>query len=114
MSLPASALRRIATLCRSSTTRIVGEWEDGDPSRWEPYAVHDPRYDELFTDAAAWDYIAELVELGDGLRQVALREPKGCVGYELIHVLSDKRVLYIKFRLAGGIVIGRSFHYSRN
>ncbi|GIW90630.1 MAG: hypothetical protein KatS3mg109_1062 [Pirellulaceae bacterium] len=86
----------------------------GWPRDWRPGSVLDPKTGKPFTEAAAWEFIAEVLETTDvALEAVEMREPGsgGKTGYVLL-VPTGERRLYIKLQLGAGRVIGRSFHYS--
>lgn len=82
------------------------------PTEWQPHAVLDEN-DEPFTDAGAWDLVADLLECGYPIRSVVLRHPPGKRAYEMIVSLTPRPLeIYIKLQMGSGRVIGRSFHYS--
>jgi hypothetical protein len=66
-----------------------------------------------FTEAGAWDYVAEVIEAGHAIEVLTLDTPRGAVAYVLI-VPQGPAIppIYIKVQLGSGCVIGRSFHYS--
>lgn len=102
--------REIADLIRRGKHQ-VGIWP-GDPIRWWPGNVTDPRTKCPFTHAGCWDFIAE--ELGKKytvVKEKILRKPIGKIGYEFC-VTTEHHEIYIKLRLSNGVVIGRSFHIS--
>ena len=102
--------RQVAELAKQKNKRIIGSYPS-DPSRWYPTTVIDPRTGSPFTDAGAWDYIAEeVVKNKNTLREVFLKAPIGKPGYELF--IKEYKAVYIKVRMANGKIIGRSFHYS--
>lgn len=103
----------LRTLCLRKNARQLG-WSSGWPSDWRPRSVVDPRSatSDFFTDAGAWEFIAELLDGGHPLHPVQLEEPPGRTGYVMKVDLKDERRLYIKLQLGTGKVIGRSFHYS--
>jgi hypothetical protein len=74
--------------------------------------VVNPEDGQPFTEPAAWNLIAELLEGGEPMECVELAQPLGKTGYVLLPSLGGRKV-YIKFQLGGGKIIGRSFHYSR-
>ncbi|MDE0226857.1 MAG: hypothetical protein OXP28_17240 [Gammaproteobacteria bacterium] len=68
-----------------------------------------------FTDADAWEMIATRLEAGHHVEVVELRKPPGRNGYVLmIEVGPDEPAIYVKLQLGTGVVIGRSFHYSKH
>ena len=71
--------------------------------------------DAYFTDAAAWELIADKLEEGHPVEEVSLRKPLGRKGYVMkIHLGGDDPPVYVKLQLGSGKVIGRSFHYSEH
>ena len=49
------------------------------------------------------------------METLVLRHPRGGMGYVMKIVLDPSLPrLYVKLELAGGRVVGRSFHYSRH
>lgn len=66
-----------------------------------------------FSDAAAWEFLANRIEAGDEVCEETLRHPPGKVGYVMLIRLEPTRpILYVKVQLGAGVVFGRSFHYS--
>ena len=110
-----SAERRwlLATLARNPKRRVVGP-RCGLPHEWRPETVLSPDSGLPFTPAAAWLFIADLLEGGHPCRVATLREPPGVEAYEfLVDLSGNDRTVYIKIHLGlGGKVIGRSFHAS--
>lgn len=104
---------QLCTLCLRRGSRQLG-WPYGWPCDWRPREVADPRSvdSEMFTDAGAWEYLAELLDGGHPLQQTVLRHPPGEAAYVMKVHLPGGRQLYIKLQLGQGKVIGRSFHYS--
>ena len=85
------------------------------PTDWRPGQVRNPDgvLDTFFTDAAAWEFIAERLDDGHPIETVELRKPQGAMGYVMkIDIESGRPQLYIKLQLGSGKIIGRSFHYS--
>lgn len=85
------------------------------PTDWRPGQVRNPngRLDTHFTDAAAWELIATLIDRGHPIEMVALNKPKGAKGYVMkVNLEPGQPQLYIKLQLGSGKIIGRSFHYS--
>jgi hypothetical protein len=102
--------RELAVLCRRSWCRNLG-W----PRDWRPGTVVDPHDadQQVFTEAGAWEFIAELLEAGHPIQGIELENPAGKKGYVLVANGGEKRPdIYIKLQLGSGKVIGRSFHYS--
>ena len=103
----------LASLARNPRRRVTGP-RCGLPHEWRPESVPSPDSGLPFTPAAAWLFIAELLEGGHPCRVAKLREPPGVEAYEfLVDLPGGGRTLYIKIHLGlGGKVIGRSFHAS--
>ncbi|HYT89811.1 MAG TPA: hypothetical protein VEL76_13970 [Gemmataceae bacterium] len=81
------------------------------PSKWRPHEVICPATGEPFTEAGAWEYIADLLDGGHPLEEVPQEQPPGKMAY-VMQVLISTETLYIKVRLGAGCILGRSFHYS--
>jgi hypothetical protein len=65
-----------------------------------------------FTDAGAWELIANLMEMEVEISEVTLRQPEGEKAYEVkIRLGVAEPLLYIKVQVKGETVFGRSFHY---
>ena len=66
-----------------------------------------------FTEAAAWELIADMLERGHNVEEIELRKPPGAKGYVMkIELAPDSPMLYVKLQLRSGQIVGRSFHYS--
>ena len=103
--------RELAGLARQKDKRIVGFWPD-EPSKWWPTSVTDPSSGQPFTMTGAWDFLAEQLERDrTSVEQVLLKKPLGKLAYQVL-VKTEYETIYIKVRLAGGKIIGRSFHRS--
>jgi hypothetical protein len=80
------------------------------PCDWAPTQV-ETLLGLFFSDAGAWELIAELLESGHPFQQVTLRRPPGDIGYETtVKLRRDLPTIYIKIQLKAGRVWGRSFH----
>ena len=104
-------------LARQKRCRF-SEWTTEMPTEWRPHTVHDANND-FFTDAGAWHFVADLVESGHPMREVALRNPPGKIAFEMtVRLASKEREIYIKVRLGSppgsgkAMIFGYSFHYS--
>jgi hypothetical protein len=75
--------------------------------------VVNPECGLCFTDISAWEFIAVNVENGCKIQEVELRKPPNALAYEL-HLTGAPGCppIYIKLRLVGNEIRGRSFHYS--
>jgi hypothetical protein len=107
---PESIRREAAILARRKSARTVSFTRDS-PSDWRPRTVINPEDGQPFTDAAAWQLIADLLDRGEPLECIELKYPAGKKGYAMIPLVASRRV-YVKFQLGAGKIIGRSFHYS--
>lgn len=107
------ARRQIISLARQKRCRH-SEFSPERPVKWRPTQVTNPEVDLPFTEAGAWEFIAQQLEAGQPLTEIVLDKPPGKIGYVLSVLLSsDRPELYVKLELGGsGKVFGRSFHYS--
>jgi hypothetical protein len=77
--------------------------------------VRDPRVAEyvMFTEATAWEFVADELEAGCAIDVVILNEPLGKQGFVLKLFGGDGAPqIYVKLQMGPGFVFGRSFHYS--
>ena len=114
MSINAETRQQLAHLARSSRTRTTAFSPQG-PTEWRPHDVRDPTggFSPTFTDGAAWELIADLLDAGHEVEVVELRKPPGAKGYVMKIALGhDEPTLYVKLQLRGREIVGRSFHYS--
>ena len=75
--------------------------------------MHDwDRFASLFTEDGAWQFVADLLDAGQPLTEVALEKPPGKKGYVMKIPVKGWRPIYIKLQLGSGQVFGRSFHHS--
>jgi hypothetical protein len=89
------------------------EWSQTMPCDWVPHTVKCPITEMPYTDAGAWNLIADLLEAGQSFVEVKLRKPAGDIAYETVVTLrADLPPLYIKIQLKAGRIWGRSFHYA--
>ena len=110
-----SIRHQLMTLSRRKGAQI-NENHPKRPARWHPRQVHNPNgiIHTTFTDASAWEYIADLLESGHPVEVIELDKPPGAKGYVMhSQIEAGKPNLYIKIQLGAGKVIGRSFHYTR-
>jgi hypothetical protein len=83
------------------------------PIDWRPGTTRHPNSGECFTDAGAWEFIAESLDReAPALEAILLHLPPGKTGYVLKVPGYEKRTIYIKLQLGAGTVIARSFHES--
>lgn len=103
--------RQLAILARPKKMRIVPRKEL--PCDSYPEQVQNPEDRQPFTEPAAWELIARLLE--DDTQEieiVALDKPPGKTAYVMKHALPTG-LLYTKVHFGHGPRIeGRSFHYS--
>ena len=86
-----------------------------EPTDWRPTQVRDPSggFSPYFTDAAAWQLIADKLEEGHEVEEVELQRPPGAKGYVMkIELGQNTPTPYVKLQLRPRQVVGRSFHYS--
>lgn len=101
-----SVRHQFATLARRKKARVLDK-----PNKWRPYEVICPETGTPFTEAVAWEFIAELLDQGEPLEEVPQEQPPGVTAYAMQVALAGE-TLYIKVRLGAGCILGRSFHYS--
>ena len=109
----ADVRRQMARAARSKKLR-THDWTRDIPTEWNPTSVANPETGLPFTEVSAWNFVAVLLEGGYPIEEVLLRKPPGIVGYVMCVPLEPgKSDLYIKLHPhKGGMVYGRSFHYS--
>ena len=111
MSADAESIRREASiLARRKKARNVLFSRDS-PSDWRPRTIINPEDGQPYTDAAAWELIARLLDGDEPLESVELDHPPGKTGYVMVPSIAGRKV-YIKFQLGSGKILGRSFHDS--
>ena len=101
---------QLALLARRPRSR-KHEFNRRAPSRWQPTTIINQECGIPFSDAAAWDFIAKLIESGCPILEVTLESPPGSTAYVLIALVGAEEV-YIKVQLGHGQILGRSFHRS--
>ncbi|MGF6754905.1 hypothetical protein [Paraburkholderia sp. GAS42] len=105
------SFRQLRANCRRKGGHFVGF-----PCDWNPRVVlnpHIPGY--YFTDAGAWDYIADLLDAEHPYEEIILDSPRGATAIVLLVPLPEHpQPLYIKVQLGvSNKAIGRSFHISQ-
>lgn len=76
---PASARHQLALLAERKSARVLG-W----PRDWRPHEIFNPLTGEPFTDAQAWDFVAQLLrEPSFAIEEVQLDSPPGKTAYVL-------------------------------
>lgn len=106
--------RQLVSLARNPRAR-KSEFSPSQPTRWNPGQVRNPDgvIDMYFTPLTAWELIAIRLEEGEEVEVIELRQPKGAKGYVmLIDLGSELPKLYVKLQMRGGVIFGRSFHYT--
>lgn len=104
------SLRQLIASCRSGKSRTVGR-----PCVWTPNVVRNPEnLDWYFTDAGAWNFIADKLESGHQYYEMVLDNPEGAKAiYFTVDLPSPHTAIYIKVQIGvGNKAIGRSFHPS--
>ena len=84
-----------------------------EPCDWRPRQVLHPAAGVPFTDAGAWNFIADLLESGQEVKTKRLDRPAGQIGYVMV-VKGHRECpeIYIKVTLSRNMINGRSFHDS--
>lgn len=114
MNIDAETRRQLAQLARYAGTRTTA-FSLGEPTDWRPSTVRRPScgFSPYFTDAAAWELIADKLDGGHEVEEIELRKPRGAKGYVMkIDLAPGQPTLYVKLQLRGRQVVGRSFHDS--
>jgi hypothetical protein len=84
-----------------------------EPVVWKPTEVLNPECNIPFTDISAWHFVADRLEEGCAVAIVILRKPPDKIGYEMrLPGSLGQPQIYVKVRLHGNRIIGRSFHNS--
>jgi hypothetical protein len=102
--------RQLIANCRRSSGRSVLM-----PHEWTPHKVELPGMPGFyFSDAGAWDLIADRLQAGVGFDVITLSTPAGATAicFE-VQLHTDRRPVYVKVQLGySNKAIGRSFHHS--
>ena len=110
---PLDDIRHMAAqLCRKPRSR-TSAFTFERPTDWNPGKVRDPEDNEPFTDAGAWEFVAQQLVAGEPITEIALEKPPGKRGYVMKLDVGGATRIYVKFELGSGKIFGRSFHYSR-
>ena len=109
-----SAETRLELIRRARDKRLRSfEFTSEEPTVWKPTEVLNPNCEFPFTDLSAWHFIADQLEAGCAVQVVKLRKPPNELGYEMrFPGASRQPQIYVKVRLHGQRIIGRSFHNS--
>ena len=116
MGIDAAIRHQLAVLARRNDSRR-NEFSPAAPTEWNPTEVRNPDgiLDTHFTDSSAWELIASRLEADEPVEVVELRRPPRRTGYVMkLHIEADAPLVYVKLQLGSGMIIGRSFHYSRH
>ena len=102
----------LVLLCRNPDMRITGRALD-TANRWKPYSVRHPQTDMVFTDAGAWEYIADMIQEGSRLTCLPPTVQMPDHAYYLIEGRAEGRRIYMKVAIRPPLrkIIGLSFHY---
>jgi len=110
--LHADARHQLTILVRRRKNRFVSK-NKNRPCKWFPTKVWNPATQQWFTQAGAWEIVADKLEEGEKLSAITLEHPPGRVGYVMVFRLAEGQpLIYVKLELGSGNVFGRSFHYS--
>jgi hypothetical protein len=104
------SLRQLILNCRRPRFRSIGL-----PHEWTPQKVELPDLPGFnFSDAAAWDLIAEKLSCGHPYDEILLKVPPGALAITMrISIAASRPPVYVKVQIGmGNLAIGRSFHYS--
>ena len=113
MSIDDSIRHELVTRLREGARTV--EFTRDSPIDWRPGDVPNPSGLLLpyFDDASAWELIATKLEGGHEVETKTLDHPPGKKAYVMkIDLNPGRPLLYVKFQLRRGVVIGRSFHES--
>lgn len=84
-----------------------------EPCRWWPHRVLHPILGIPFTDAGAWNFVADHLSAGHAVTTIVMNKPPGQIGYVLkVAGHSGCPEIYIKLTLSKRYINGRSFHDS--
>src|SRR5262249_12285579 len=111
MAVSAEIRTRLVLLARSRRTRQV-DHSSVAPCRWQPMQTTNPKTKQAFTEDAAWEFVAEVIENGAPIEELILDKPPGKKAYVLKPAGAHGSTIYIKLQLMGDHVRGRSFHLS--
>lgn len=103
-------LRQIIANCRRKQMRFLGF-----PRDWNPTHIKRPDLEGFFfTDASAWELIADKLEEAHSFDELILDNPRGALAIVMrIQLVISDPSLYVKVQVGvGNQAIGRSFHYS--
>ena len=110
MGMNPESLRQLVASCRRKDSRVLGF-----PRDWNPSRIKHPEIDGFyFTEASAWEFIADKLEAKHPYIEIVLDKPAGALALVMeIKVTPNEPLLYVKIQIGrGNKAIGRSFHYS--
>lgn len=107
---------RIEIIRRARDKRLrTAKFTKQEPCEWRPWQVLHPKSGLPFSDAGAWNFIADLLEDGHEAATIILDKPPGMEGYEIVaDGFRGCPKIYIKVTLPTNTVHGRSFHNSEH
>jgi len=111
MAVSSDIRANLALLCRSKRTRS-SIFTEKRPNKWSPTSVCVPSKLYPFTEAGAWEFVADCLERGFDVEIITLDKPPGKTGYVMLVPCEHGEEIYIKLELVGDRVFGRSFHIS--
>ena len=105
------SLRQLISNCRKSSTRFLGH-----PRDWSPHKIFNPEMPVgyVFSEPAAWEYMANHLAAGLPYEVIELNEPPGALAVAMTAKLpGHSQNLYMKIQIGtNNKAIGRSFHLS--
>lgn len=116
MDVDEATRRHLLVLAKRRNARRT-EFSREMPTGWRPRQVRNPNalFENHFTDATAWEFIASKIEAGHPIETIQLDKPPGAKGYVMkIDMGPGQPQLYVKLQLRSGQIVGRSFHYSEH
>ena len=112
MSIPESVREDLARRARNKKVR-QSKFKPEAPCDWRPGQVLTPESGLPFSDAGAWNFIADLLEAGHEVTTLILEKPPGKTAYVMVAKgYSGCPNIYIKLTMSRNIINGRSFHDS--
>lgn len=103
--------KRLALLCRSGRKR-TSIFTKKRPNRWSPTSICRPGSIDPFTEAGAWEFVADCLDSGVDIEVITLDKPPDKTGYVMLVPCDHGEEIYIKLEIVGDMVVGRSFHVS--
>lgn len=104
----------LAAMCRKPEFRAHPPNIGTGRHRWHPFTVREQASMSRFSDAGAWECIAECLERGADINYKPPNEEFKDHAYEMIDASSGLSDIYIKIALRDGLpkLLGISFHYA--